>query len=301
MNGVEEKKVLIIGGSGFIGQHLTNKLLESGHEVVIYDLKQARFKKGSEKKVNFIEGDVFDEKKLKKIIVSCDVVVHLVGLPDAGTAQKKPFESFKLNILSLQNVLESCRIDGRKKIIFPSSAAVYGITDDLPIREKHPVNPTNLYSWHKLICEEMIKAYHKNYDVDYVILRLFNVYGRGNKGVIDYFINKAKKGEEVKVFGPFQFRDFVYAGDVAEALYSSIMYEKANNRIINIGSGKGYQIKEILEIISEVFPDFKWKYEKSDFTMYDSIADITLAKILLNFEPHSSKEFIKKVILNEMI
>jgi UDP-glucose 4-epimerase len=301
MNGVEEKKVLIIGGSGFIGQHLTNKLLESGHEVVIYDLKQARFKKGSEKKVNFIEGDVFDEKKLKKIIVSCDVVVHLVGLPDAGTAQKKPFESFKLNILSLQNVLESCRIDGRKKIIFPSSAAVYGITDDLPIREKHPVNPTNLYSWHKLICEEMIKAYHKNYDVDYVILRLFNVYGRGNKGVIDYFINKAKKGEEVKVFGPFQFRDFVYAGDVAEALYSSIMYEKANNRIINIGSGKGYQIKEILEIISEVFPDFKWKYEKSDFTMYDSIADITLAKILLNFEPHSSKEFIKKVIISEMI
>ena len=204
-------------------------------------------------------------------------------------------------VLSLQNVLEACRFSGKKKIVFPSSAAVYGITGDLPIKESFPLTPTNIYSWHKMICERMIQAYQKNHGIQYVILRLLNVYGLGHKGVIDIFINKAKKGELIEAFGPYQYRDFVYAGDVAEAVYKAVVYDKAYNRCINIGSGKGVQIREILEMVCEIFAHAVWKEAKTEFEMYDSIADIMLAKILLDFSPNASTAFMKKIIEEEMI
>ncbi|MCX5842752.1 MAG: hypothetical protein NT022_03195, partial [Deltaproteobacteria bacterium] len=105
----------------------------------------------------------------------------------------------------------------------------------------------------------------------------------------------------IESFGPYQYRDFVYAGDVVDAVYHAVAYDKAVNRKINIGSGKGIQIREILNIVCEIFPDAKWIEKKADFNMYDSIADITLARILLDFNPHDSREFMKKIIIEEMI
>jgi nucleoside-diphosphate-sugar epimerase len=204
-------------------------------------------------------------------------------------------------VVSLQNVLEVCRRAGEKKIVFPSSAAVYGTTDDLPIRESVRPAPTNTYSWHKLLCEQLIQAYQKNYAIPYVILRLFNVYGRGNEGVIGIFLEKARKGEEIESFGPFQYRDFIYGGDVAGAFHRAVVYDKAVNRTINIGSGRGIQIREILEMVCRIYPRARWKETRASFTMYDSIADITLARILLDFEPHDSREFMDRIIREEMV
>jgi len=292
-----DKKVFITGGSGFIGQHLAKKFLDSGHGVTIFDIAEPAL---SELKRVYMRGDVFDTEKLSAAIKDYDVVVHLVGLADSGVAQKDPAASFNLNVLSLQNVLEACRRYGGKKLIFPSSAAVYGLTHDLPIKEGFPLNPTNIYSWHKYLCEKLLKGYHDNYGIDYVILRLFNVYGAGHKGAIEVFLEKAKNGETIESFGPYQYRDFVYAGDVAEAMYKAAIYEKVNNRAVNIGSGKGMQIRELLDLICEIYPKAKWTEIKKEFTVYDSIADITLARILIDFEPRASKEFMKKIIKEEM-
>jgi UDP-glucose 4-epimerase len=230
-----------------------------------------------------------------------DVVVHLVGLADSALAQKNPMKSFQLNVVSLQNILELCRKFGNKKIVFPSSAAIYGITEDLPIKENFLPNPTNIYSWHKLLCEKMIHAYQKNFGINYVILRFFNVYGKGNEGVIGVFIDKAKRRETIESYGPFQYRDFIYAGDVVEAVYRAVAYEKSVNRTINIGSGRGVQIRDILNMVCELFPDAKWIEKKADFDMYDSIADITLARILLDFNPSEPKIIMKDIIKNEML
>lgn len=292
------KKVLITGGSGFIGQHLTKKFLDSGRDVTIFDIAEPTL---DELKGAYISGDVFDSKKINDTIKNHDVVIHLVGLADSGIAQKDPVESFRLNLLSLQNVLEACRRFGGKKLIFPSSAAVYGITEDLPIKESFPLNPTNMYSWHKYLCEKLIKAHHDNYEIDYVILRLFNVYGAGHKGVIERLLENAKNGETIESFGPYQYRDFVYAGDVAAAMYQAAIYEKVNNRVVNVGSGRGVQIRELLDLICEIYPKAKWIETKAKFTVYDSIADITLAKILLDFKPHNTLEFMKKIIKKEMM
>ena len=296
MSTENDKRVLVTGASGFIGQSLVKKFKTAHHEVTVYDLQ-----KPSITPRKYIKGDIFDFEKLKEVVKEQDVIIHLVGLPHAGIAQKDPAKSFRLNVMSLQNVLEACRPYRNKKLLFPSSAAIYGITEELPIKEHLRPNPTNIYSWHKYICEEIIRAYHNNFGLEYVILRLFNVYGKGSKGVINAFLETAAKGKTIESFGPYQYRDFVYAGDVAEAFYKSAMYEKAKNKIINIGSGKGTQIREILGLVQEIYPSTKWVHQKVEFEMYDSIADITLANILLDYKPHSSKEFMKKIILEEII
>ena len=293
---MEVKRILITGGSGFVGQSIAKKFAEEGQDVCIFDVSKPDLAYGK-----YLKSDVFDIEKLEGAVKDCDIIIHLVGLANAGVAQREPEKSFRLNIASLQNVLEVARLHGSKKIVIPSSAAVYGIPETLPIKENFPINTTNIYSWHKHICEQLVKAYHTNFGLEYVILRLFNVYGKGNKGVIHLFLTKAIQGEIIESFGPFQYRDFVYAGDVAEAFYKSAVYEKANNKMINIGSGKGTQIKEILELIREIVPGAQWIYKKQKFITYDSIADITLARILLDYEPQDSKEFMKKIIEEEML
>lgn len=294
----EGKKILITGGSGFIGQHLAKKFIANKRQITIYDTAEPTLK---ELKKVYTPRDIFDLEKLDKVVEDSDVIIHLVGLANLGAAEKDPALSFKLNVLSIQSVLEACRKHGEKKLIFPSSAAVYGETADLPVKESFPPNPTWIYPWHKYLCELMIKAYHISYGINYVILRLFNVYGVGHKGVIEIFLDKAKKGEVIESFGPYQYRDFVYAGDVADAMYTAAMYYKADNRVVNIGAGKGTQIKDILDLICEIFPKAKWVEKKVKFAVYDSIADITLAKILLDFKPHDTREFMKEVIKKEMI
>jgi len=291
----EKKRILVTGGSGFIGQYLVKKFMERGHEVCVYDSQPLSISGKS------IIGDIFDFHKLKAAVAECDTVIHLLGLADAGIAQTEPARSFRLNVETLQTVLEACRVCSGKNLIFPSSAAVYGIAEDLPIKENFPLKPTNIYSWHKYLCEKLLQSYHDNFGLDFVILRLFNVYGKGNKGVIGIFTEKAQKGETIESFGPYQYRDFIYAGDVAQALYQAAMYRKAANRTINIGSGEGTQISEILDLVCEVFPQAKWVGKKAEFPICDSIADITLAKILLDFTPHSSRDFMKEIIMEEMV
>jgi len=292
-------RVLITGGSGFIGGHLVRKFSDHPGDVTVFDQVEPRSPLPAG--VRFVKGDIFNPADVERAVRDCDEVVHLVGLADSGVAQRDPLKSFRLNVVSLLNVLEVCRTAGEKKVVFPSSAAVYGTTDDLPIRESIRPAPTNTYSWHKLLCEQLIQAYQKNYAIPYVILRLFNVYGKGNEGVIGIFLEKARKGEEIESFGPFQYRDFIYGGDVAEAVHRAVVYDKAVNRTINIGSGKGVQIREILEMVCEIYPKARWKETRASFTMYDSIADITLARILLDFQPHDSQDFLKKVICEEMM
>jgi len=296
---MKNQKILITGGSGFVGSHMVKKFSENNNTVTIFDIIEPRFPLNEN--TTYIKGDIFDLPSVQKVVGKNDVVVHLVGLADSNAAQKNPMKSFSLNVLSLQNILEACRISGNKRIVFPSSAAIYGITEDLPIKENFTPQPTNIYSWHKILCEKMVQSYQKNYGINYVILRFFNVYGKGNEGVIGIFIDKAKKGETIESFGPYQYRDFIYAGDVAEAVYHAVAYEKSVNRVINIGSGRGVQIREILNMVCELFPNAKWEEKKADFTMYDSIADITLARILLDFKPHDSREFMKNIIREEMI
>ena len=290
-------KVVVTGGSGFIGQYVVSELAKSGLEVVVFDKNYIECQG-----INFICGDIFDFESLIAAARGAEVLIHLVGLPDAREAQRNPSESFQLNLASLQNSLEACRICQIPRLIYPSTAAVYGQTQTVPISEEDPPRPTGIYAYHKWLGEELVRAYHAVYGINYTILRLFNVYGRGNKGILQLCIDAAKKGEPITVFGADQKRDFIYAGDVAKAFKAAILSDALRNKTINIGSGKGRTIRHVVEMMKELLPNLKVVYKEiPEMTPYDSVADITLARNLLDFEPHTEDEFFKKVVKEEMI
>ncbi len=181
-----------------------------------------------------------------------------------------------------------------EKLVFASSAAVYGYHSKNPVKEDDPTNPTTIYGYHKLIAEHMIKAYHESYGLDYVILRLFNVYGGDpqlGKDVISIFIKKALKGEPIIVKGPNKYRDFIHLNDVAET-FVKVTLNDISDITLNIGTGKMTTLKEIADIIKRCFPDVKIEYEVPPDDGTGILADITLTEQTLDFSPLDPKRGI---------
>jgi UDP-glucose 4-epimerase len=194
-------------------------------------------------------------------------------------------------------VLDRCRVAKIPKIIFPSTAAVYGKATVELINEQYKPNPCTVYGWHKLIGEQLIEAYHMSYGVKYVILRLFNVYGIGNKGVIPYFLKLARETKKIEGFGGHQLRDFVHVEEVANALYLSTVIDDVENKIINIGTGLGITMVNLAKMIGEFYPGTEITFkENMNYMPYHVVADPTLAKKLLGFKPHNTLDFLKKMI-----
>jgi len=280
---MKKQKTIICGGSGYIGSFLIDYFTEKGIDFAVCDIKKPK------QKVKFIKSDFSDIKVLKKTIKPYNNVIHLVGYKCQDKVQENPNLSFKLNIVSLHNLLEASK---GKKIVFPSSSHVYGTDKKGKIKEQAKLNPDNLYGWHKLICEKMILSYQQSFDIDYVILRLFKVYGSGEKAMIASFLKNAKKNKSITIYNGEQKRDIVHGKDVAIAFYNSL---KIKNKIINIASGKPRTIKEYAEIAAGLYPKTKIKNIKKGKS-HNMIADISLLRRYLKFKPKSSKEFLENSI-----
>ncbi len=284
-------KVLITGGSGFIGENIAKGLLASNPdwEVRIFDIKEP-----DDSSLGFAKGDIFDATLVHDVVSGSDLVYHMVGMKDAGQSQKDPYGSFRLNVQSLAVILEAMRVKGVRRVIFPSSAAVYGNVETIPIPEFIAPRPTNTYAWHKRMCEQMLQAYHNNYGLDYLAFRLFNVYGHGSVNVLSSFLSQAKHNKSIKGFGGMQYRDFIHIDDVVQALIKGATLGHGWNKPINIGSGQGLTIREVAAMAAEFFPGTTVAFqEKDDFIPYHVIADISLARELLGFVPASNKDKLK--------
>ena len=294
-------QVTITGGHGFIGQHLIRSLCERGHQVLVLDL-YSKPPSVQDLEYQHHTGDVLDLEWLQTVWPNdTDVVVHLVGMPDAGLAQQNPHRSFQLNVASLERVLNLCRGSPPKRIVVPSTAAIYGATREVPVKETSPPAPLTIYAWHKWMAELLVQAYAQNSLLRYTILRLFNVYGQGNKGIIDLALRKAAQGELLRVHGADQVRDFIYAADVTEAISRLIESELAYNNVLNLGSGQGLSIRQVITLLFQVIPTLQVRFDDSHGgSQYNSVADISLARELLNWSPHASREFMTEVIRKEM-
>jgi UDP-glucose 4-epimerase len=285
-------KILILGGSGFIGTHLAGRLLEAGDDVSLFDVVPP-----SKSSATFVKGDVFDPVSLGQAVAGSDTIIDLIGLADVGVCQREPDRSFRLNVASLANVLESARKAQVRKIVFPSSAAVYGKVETVPIDETQPPNPSTVYAWHKWMAELLLKSYRQSYHVGYVILRLFNVLGEGNKGVAHHYVQMARTEKRIHGFGRDQLRDFVDAADVANAFRLAAVQRDVSDKIINIGSGEGIKIGEVAGMVGALLPGTKVEFEeKADYIPYHSVADITLARKLLDFNPRPGREVMKELV-----
>ncbi len=255
MNKIEIKekrtKCLVTGAAGFIGSHVTELLLECGYEVLGLDnLSTGKYENLPENSnFTFINGDIRD-LSLFNLIGETEYVFHLAALPRIQPSIKDPVTSHFVNLTGTLNVLEYCR-KHKAKLIFSSSSSIYrGIL--LPTAENDPKDPKNPYSMQKLMAEHYIKLYSELYNLNFTILRYFNVYGERQildgaySTVIGILLNAKKAGKKLPVTGNGkQRRDFTYVKDVAKANVMAMNWRGA----FNIGTGINYSINELAGMI----------------------------------------------------
>ena len=284
--------ILITGGCGFIGSYLVRRLIDLKNisRIVVLDIKDCEYEN-----VDFIRMDIRD-KNIAYIMHNIDIVIHLAALIDVRESVLNPNLYHDINVNGTLNILDSCIKNHVSKIIFTSSAAVYGNPMYLPIDEKHPLNPLSPYGASKAASELYISAYHYSYNIDAVIFRLFNVYGYGQSskyaGVIKIFMENALKNGPLEIFGDgFQTRDFIYVEDVIDAIVKSMKMDIDFN-IFNIGSGKSLSINSLAKIFSKIL-DRELKIIHSKPRKGDirhSYANIDKAKKILGWVPKTSIE-----------
>ena len=299
---MKKKKVLVTGGTGFIGSVIVSRLIERGHEVVVYDI--AAWDETADN-IEYIKGNIFDAKHLGEVLSSCDSIIHMVGLADARVAQDHPQMSFDMNVRSTQILFEVIRDNNINipKVVLPSSASIYGVVDRSPISEDTIPKPTNIYSYHKLMAEELSECYAKNYNINVTALRLFNVYGIQGKGILNILVEKAKKGEPIMLYGEKQKRDFIHISDVADAFVGVLETSGSGLDVYNVGTGVGRSIEDIIKLVEEYFQEMRIEHGEYKAILYDLTADITNIKKATGFSPDESdrklKETIEKMIDKE--
>ena len=246
-------KILVTGGAGFIGSHLLQLLQgQQGVEVVVYDNLSSGRREHVPKAIRLVEGDVRDAEGLAHLFASegFDSVVHLAAQTMVPYSLSHPEEDCQINLLGLINILECCRKYAVKHIVFSSSAAVYGDNLNIPLHEEEKPMPTSAYGITKMASEHYLRMYHDLYGLNTTVLRFANVYGErqgagGEGGVVSIFCKLLAAGQEVTVFGNGeQTRDFVYAGDIAEALWRGSQLE--GHHVINISTQKETSVNQLL-------------------------------------------------------
>jgi len=317
-------KTLITGGAGYIGSHTLIELSDAGYDFVVYDnlsnsSKEAikRVEKIINKKITFIKGDIRDKQKLKEVFESHDIdsVIHFAGLKAVGESVEKPLEYYDNNVVGTLKLLEVMRDVECKKIVFSSSATVYGDPDSTPITEDFPVGgTTNPYGTSKYMIERILKdLYTSDSSFKIVILRYFNPVGAYESGEIGEdpngipnnlmpFISQVAVGkrEYLSVFGNDYdthdgtgVRDYIHVMDLANAhvkaldFLNNFSFSTLNSSlIVNIGTGQGYSVLDVVRAY-ETASGVKISYKIVDRREGDiakCYADPTLAKKVLNWE-----------------
>lgn len=249
-------KVLVTGGLGFIGSNIVEEYLKKGYEVVVVDNLSTGSMDNHFENVKLYEMDICSEDFLKMVEdEKPDVINHHAAQIDVQTSISNPLKDAKVNVLGTLNILEACRINGCR-LIYPSSAAIYGTPEYLGIDEEHPVKPISNYGISKHTPEHYIQAYHQLYGVEYTIFRYANVYGprqdpKGEGGVISILVDCFLTNKKFTVFGNGeQTRDFIYVSDLVKA--NMIATEQAFNDIFNISTGIQLSLNEIITIFKSV-------------------------------------------------
>lgn len=296
-------KITITGGGGFIGSNLVN-VFKNKHEISIIDVK-----KSVVEGVNFFEGNITDKQLILDATRNSDIVIHLAAALGVVNTEKNPVFTLDTNIIGTKNILEACRINNVKKIIFSSSSEVYGEPLKTPISENDRVIPITNYGISKLAGEEYIKAYSKNYGLKFTIFRLFNVYGeqQGDAWVIPEFVSKAVKNQKIIIHGDgSQIRAFCHVSDVCKAFLSAL--DKGNFEIFNIGNNKEpLSIRKLAEkiiLLSNSNSNIDYiPFEKSNRNRTEimtRIPNIEKAKKILGYNPEISLDEGLKSIIKKM-
>jgi UDP-glucose 4-epimerase len=251
---LEGKRILVTGGAGFIGFHLCKKLTELGLDVTTYDnLSNGKMENVRDTpKAKFVKGDILDLKKLGSM-EKADLIIHLAAQVVVPYSMENPTEDFETNARGTLNVLEKARKDN-SRLVFASTAAIYGNPTQLPTPETYGFHPFSCYGLSKVVGEEYCQMYTSQYGLDVTILRFANVYGSRCHGVINDFLDKlAKNPKKLEIIGTGQqSRDFVNIADTVNAIVLAASRQNAIGQTYNIGFGKTTKIIDLARMILRI-------------------------------------------------
>ncbi|MBM3206357.1 MAG: NAD-dependent epimerase/dehydratase family protein [Candidatus Staskawiczbacteria bacterium] len=250
-------KYFIIGGAGFIGSHLSEKLFNLGNQVVVLDNFSTGNKKNINEKITFHAINIDDEKELEKVFSKekPDVVFHLAGVINLRRKIDDPLFESDLDFLSrTEKIIKACSKVNVKKIVFISSGgAIYQNATQVPTKESYLAHPSSLYGLANLMIEKYIEIFCKTKKINYALLRLGNVYGprQWTTGIIPSLILSLKNNESPVIYGDgTQTRDFIYIDDVVEGIIASA--EKLGSETYNLGSGKEISLNQAFKTIGDL-------------------------------------------------
>ena len=296
-------KLIVTGGAGFIGSHLTKYLIKKGHNVSVIDsLRRGSFEnlKEMEDKIDFQKIDILDYNAMKSVVKNTDGIFHQAALGSVPQSFKEPEEYRRVNAIGTENILKLAKEFGFK-VVYASSSSVYGNQNKFPIKEDAAKKPLNPYGQSKLEAEQFAEKYSK-LGVKVIGLRYFNVFGVGQNpnyaGVIPKFIEQLIHHKPPIIYGDGnQLRNFTFVDDVVEA--NVLAFEsKTEHAFINIATGVMTSVRQLAEIMINLSGlSIKPIYEKPrEGDIEKSQADISLAKSLINWEPKTTlEEGLKKI------
>jgi UDP-glucose 4-epimerase len=297
-------RILVTGGAGFIGSHITDRLLAEGHEVEVVDdlssgslvhLQEAR--RVGQRQFSFHRLDIRSNAVVDCIVkAKPDVVMHLAAQTDVATSIAKPNLDAEVNVLGSLNVLEGCAKAKVSKIVFACTAGVYGEPQSLPLREGHPLIPLSPYGVAKKAVLDYLQFYRAMYEVEYVALVLANVYGPRQSahqegGAVARFTTQMLNRERPTIFGDgTQTRDFIYVDDVVDSFVRSL--DRGSGLAMNIGTGEQTSVQKLFDLIAKKtsYKDPARYAEKRDGEITDSVLDYKRAELHLGFAPFTSIE-----------
>jgi UDP-glucose 4-epimerase len=291
-------RILVLGGSGFLGSHIVDKFLAARHDVCVYDLYPERFRR-SPKGIKFYTGDFGNVGALEELIsTGFDAVIHCVSTTTPKSSNESPEFDIQSNVIGTLYLLDICVKHKVGKLVFLSSGGtVYGDIGDLDmVDEEHAVRPMCSYGVSKLTIEHYLDVYKHLRGLDYVALRLSNPFGERQSplralGALTVFLHKTLKGQNVEVWGDGSVtRDFIYVGDVANAVFLATVNPVSG--IFNVGTGTGLSLRDILTHITQVVgtePAVTWLPSRS-FDVPRIVLDATKLRNATAWENSTSME-----------
>jgi len=288
-------RILVLGGTGFIGSHIVDALLDEGHVIKVIDRTLKHINKEFPQRIEYIQSDFSDSLVLLEALMGIDAVIHLVSSTVPGTSNLDPVADIQSNLVNSVNLFKAMQQAGVKRIIyFYSGGTVYGNPAQLPILESHPTHPISSYGIIKLAIENYLFMHQELYGLKPIILRLSNPYGPrqgrlGSQGVIGTFLRLIMQGQPIKIWGDGSIvRDYIYISDAVSACMAALNLEQGG--IFNIGSGEGDSLLDIIkeiELCTRKSADIVFEPSRG-FDVKSVVLDASLAKEKLNWEPKYS-------------
>jgi UDP-glucose 4-epimerase len=292
----QPKTVFFTGGAGFIGMHVVPMLLDRGYHVRIFD---NMFRGDRDQvaelvatgRVELIDQDVRYGGAVHQAMKGCESVIHFAAV-SINKSQADPYESMDINMIGEHNVFAAAADHGVRRLVFASSASVYGDPEKIPMHEDDPLHPLTPYCISKRAGEDLLGFYQRRAGLSWLALRFFNVYGEGQKttayytSVINHFVNRLQRGEPPVIDGRGeQSMDFIHVHDIARATVLALESER-DNLPVNIGTGIDTSVATLARIlIDAVGADVEPQFNPRDVLVARRAADTTRAREVLGFEP----------------